>query len=115
MRGALLPAGARLMSLRFKLDGVEIVANENETILQAAERHGIPIPHLCYTDGMGTAVRASSRSRESACSPHHAHAGRPRTWKYSARTTVRAIHNAWYWSCCSRTREARCCTVPTPS
>jgi formate dehydrogenase major subunit len=40
------------MSLRFKLDGVEIIANENETILQAAERHGIAIPHLCYTEGM---------------------------------------------------------------
>lgn len=40
------------MSLRFKMDGVEIIANENETILQAAERYGIAIPHLCYTEGM---------------------------------------------------------------
>ena len=40
------------MSLRFKLDGVEIIADENETILQAAERYGIAIPHLCYTERM---------------------------------------------------------------
>jgi formate dehydrogenase major subunit len=36
----------------FKLNGREVAAEEGETILQAARRHGVEIPHLCYTDGM---------------------------------------------------------------
>ena len=40
------------MSVTFLLDGATIVAEEGETILQAAERHGARIPHLCYTEGM---------------------------------------------------------------
>ena len=36
----------------FLLDGKPISANDGETILQAAERHGVAIPHLCYTEGM---------------------------------------------------------------
>lgn len=40
------------MSITFTLDGQIITANEGETILQAAERHGMGIPHLCYTEGM---------------------------------------------------------------
>lgn len=36
----------------FHLDGREIVAHPDETILQAAKRHGVEIPHLCYTDGL---------------------------------------------------------------
>lgn len=40
------------MSVTFTLDGHAITANEGETILQAAERHGVAIPHLCYTEGM---------------------------------------------------------------
>ncbi|MBC7649928.1 MAG: formate dehydrogenase subunit alpha, partial [Vitreoscilla sp.] len=35
----------------FKLDGNTIHAYEGETILKAAKRHGIDIPHLCYKDG----------------------------------------------------------------
>ncbi|MEJ2502021.1 MAG: molybdopterin-dependent oxidoreductase, partial [Gemmatimonadota bacterium] len=38
--------------VRFTLDGREIEARSGETILQAAERHGAEIPHLCYTEGM---------------------------------------------------------------
>jgi formate dehydrogenase major subunit len=41
-----------LESVVFTLDGAEIGALPGETILQAAARHGIEIPHLCYTDGM---------------------------------------------------------------
>ncbi|MGH7462414.1 MAG: molybdopterin-dependent oxidoreductase, partial [Longimicrobiales bacterium] len=33
-------------------DGEDISAHPCETILQAAQRHGVEIPHLCYTDGM---------------------------------------------------------------
>ena len=38
--------------VRFTLDGREIEARADETILQAAARHGVDIPHLCYTEGM---------------------------------------------------------------
>ncbi len=36
----------------FRLNGVEITAAPKETIIQAAERHGVDIPHLCYKPGM---------------------------------------------------------------
>jgi formate dehydrogenase major subunit len=38
--------------IAFRLDGREIAALPDETILQAAERNGVAIPHLCYTEGM---------------------------------------------------------------
>ncbi|CAI07668.1 formate dehydrogenase subunit alpha [Aromatoleum aromaticum] len=38
--------------VRFELDGREIDAQPGETILLAARRAGVDIPHLCYTDGM---------------------------------------------------------------
>jgi formate dehydrogenase major subunit len=40
-----------LGTVRFALDGQDIDALEGETILQAAKRVGIDIPHLCYKDG----------------------------------------------------------------
>ena len=40
------------MSIKFMLDGLPLVAQPGETILQAAERAGQRIPHLCYTEGM---------------------------------------------------------------
>ncbi len=36
----------------FRLNGVEIEAARGETIIQAAKRHGVDIPHLCYKEGM---------------------------------------------------------------
>jgi len=36
----------------FTLNGQTLVAPADETILQAAERHGVEIPRLCYMDGM---------------------------------------------------------------
>ncbi len=36
----------------FSLDGREIEALPGETILLAARRHGVDIPHLCYQDGL---------------------------------------------------------------
>lgn len=39
-------------TVEFKLDQKTIHAFEGETILKAAKRHGIDIPHLCYKDGM---------------------------------------------------------------
>jgi formate dehydrogenase major subunit len=38
--------------LRFQLDGRHVEARPGETILAVAEREGIRIPRLCYTDGM---------------------------------------------------------------
>ncbi len=38
--------------IRFELDGREIPAVPGESILQAAQRAGVDIPHLCYTEGM---------------------------------------------------------------
>ena len=40
------PAG-----VAFTLDGTPLTARPGETILQAADRHGIEIPRLCYKDG----------------------------------------------------------------
>ena len=39
-------------TVNFKLDGEQITAQPDETILQAAKRHGKEIPHLCYKDGL---------------------------------------------------------------
>ena len=40
------------MSVPFTLDGVPMQAHEGETVLKAAQRHGVDIPHLCYSDGL---------------------------------------------------------------
>ncbi len=39
-------------AIRFTIDGQTVEAQPGETVLQAAKRHDIPIPHLCYRDGM---------------------------------------------------------------
>ena len=36
----------------FELDGQPVTAHPGETILKAAQRHGVEIPHLCYSDGL---------------------------------------------------------------
>ncbi|HEV7856158.1 MAG TPA: 2Fe-2S iron-sulfur cluster-binding protein, partial [Herminiimonas sp.] len=36
----------------FEMNGREVSARANETILQVADREGIEIPRLCYKDGM---------------------------------------------------------------
>ena len=41
-----------LASVAFELDGRPVEAFEGETILKAAERHGVEIPRLCFTDGL---------------------------------------------------------------
>jgi formate dehydrogenase major subunit len=40
-----------LPTIEFKLDQQTIHAFEGESILNAAKRHGVDIPHLCYKDG----------------------------------------------------------------
>ncbi len=44
-------AAAPAKTIGFTLNGAQIDAREDETILQAADRHGIEIPRLCYKDG----------------------------------------------------------------
>ena len=41
-----------LKTVEFSLNGKTIEAYEDETILQAASRNGVEIPHLCYTDNL---------------------------------------------------------------
>ena len=40
------------VTVEFKLDQQTVIAFEGESILKAAKRHGIDIPHLCYKDGL---------------------------------------------------------------
>ena len=39
-------------TIAFSLNGETIKAYEDESILEAARRHGVDIPHLCYTPSM---------------------------------------------------------------
>jgi formate dehydrogenase major subunit len=39
-------------TVAFQLDGQPVTAFEGESILKAAERHGVLIPRLCYSDGL---------------------------------------------------------------
>ena len=46
-------------TIEFKLDGNLINAYEGETILKAAKRHGVDIPHLCFKDVTGQKATAA--------------------------------------------------------
>jgi formate dehydrogenase major subunit len=46
------PAEVTPQTVSFTLNQTPIHAFEGETILKAAQRHGIDIPHLCYKDGL---------------------------------------------------------------
>ncbi len=41
-----------LPTVEFKLNDQSVQAYEGESILKAAQRNGVDIPHLCYTDGL---------------------------------------------------------------
>ena len=41
-----------VQTIAFELDGKAIHAFDGETIFQAAKRHGVDIPHLCYMEGL---------------------------------------------------------------
>jgi formate dehydrogenase major subunit len=43
---------APALTVSFLLNGKHVEALAGETILQAARRHGVEIPHLCYKDGL---------------------------------------------------------------
>ena len=38
--------------VNFKIDGRELSVPKGTTILEAAEKAGIPIPHLCFLKGI---------------------------------------------------------------
>lgn len=38
--------------IRFELNGQTVEAQPDETLLQTAQRHGVEIPHLCYSPGL---------------------------------------------------------------
>jgi formate dehydrogenase major subunit len=40
------------MPVEFKLNGEDVIAYGNETIIETAKRYGVEIPHLCYMEGM---------------------------------------------------------------
>jgi formate dehydrogenase major subunit len=42
----------RAETIDFRLNGKAVSAAAGETIIQAAKRHGVEIPHLCYKPGM---------------------------------------------------------------
>jgi formate dehydrogenase major subunit len=46
------PAPAEPLPVRFELDGRAVDASAGESILQAALRHGVDIPHLCHREGL---------------------------------------------------------------
>ena len=45
------PIGKNTEVIEFKLNGDTVSAFAGETIIQAAKRHGVDIPHLCYKEG----------------------------------------------------------------
>ncbi len=51
MNAPVNPNELELQTVEFKLDGKTILAYDGETILKAAKRHGVDIPHLCFKDG----------------------------------------------------------------
>ncbi|MSO83846.1 MAG: 2Fe-2S iron-sulfur cluster binding domain-containing protein, partial [Acidobacteria bacterium] len=40
------------MSIAFTLNGASVTGRSDETLIEAARRHGVEIPHLCYMEGM---------------------------------------------------------------
>ena len=45
-------AGLAAELIEFRLNGEAVSARPDETIIEAAQRHGVEIPHLCYKPGM---------------------------------------------------------------
>jgi formate dehydrogenase major subunit len=67
-------------SVPFELDGQPAEALPGETILQAAERHGARIPHLCYTEGM----RPDGNCRACVCEIEGERVLAPSCWRKPA-------------------------------
>jgi formate dehydrogenase major subunit len=52
MNASMKPADLMPNTVEFKLNDQRVQAYEGETILKAAQRHGVDIPHLCHKDGL---------------------------------------------------------------
>ena len=52
MNAPIQPADLMPQTVEFKLNDQAVHAYEGESILKAAQRHGVDIPHLCYKDGL---------------------------------------------------------------
>jgi formate dehydrogenase major subunit len=52
MNAPIKPSDLMPQTVEFKLNDQAVKAYEGETILKAAQRHGVDIPHLCYKDGL---------------------------------------------------------------
>ena len=52
MNAPLKPTDLMPPTVAFKLNDQPVQAYAGETILKAAQRHGVDIPHLCYKDGL---------------------------------------------------------------
>jgi formate dehydrogenase major subunit len=51
MNAPVKPSDLAPQVIHFTLDGQDISAFDGETIFNAAKRHGVDIPHLCFKDG----------------------------------------------------------------
>ena len=49
-------------AIHFSLDGATVEASSEETIWQIAARHGVDIPHLCYTPEPGYRADGNCRA-----------------------------------------------------
>ena len=45
-------ADQEVAPVSFILDGQAVTAQPQETILQVAQKNGVDIPHLCYSEGL---------------------------------------------------------------
>ncbi len=103
------PVGAE--TIEFKLNGETISAFAGETIIQAAERYGVDIPHLCYKEGYRRRRqlprlrgRDQGRARAGAVvlpRARQGHGGRRATRR------ARCTRRRWWSSCCCPTCRRR--------
>jgi hypothetical protein len=81
-------------------------AREGESILQAAQRHGVDIPHLCYKDGLRAGrqlprLRGGDRRRARAGAVVLPRAEAP-ACRCRRRARAPWRRRRWCWSCCVR-------------
>ena len=57
---ALLKNETAPMLVEFTLNGRSVTARPDESLLEAAKRMGVEIPHLCYMEGMRPAGNCRS-------------------------------------------------------
>src|SRR6516165_12673184 len=55
-------ANGKASTVKFTLDGKEVVALQDETIWQVAKRQGIEIPHLCHSPEPGYRADGNCRA-----------------------------------------------------